>query len=171
MDGKIFLTGTREAALELFLLIPSSHLAGHPSISCLTNTVSSLFPFLRRISCWSKSSQKSSAPPTPQECPYLARYSTQFSFAWTSRGKVIWWVFLDAWDLSKCMTQIQYFWKRGMRFGHSSQWIWAVRFLSRSFLGSFWLRCNLKPKGRAFVYLIDIDLLYVYGIALEPPGN
>lgn len=26
-------------------------------------------------------------------------------------------VFLDAWDLSKCMTQIQYFWKQGKCYG------------------------------------------------------
>lgn len=32
---------------------------------------------------------KSSAPPTPQEFLYLARYSNQFAFAQTSRGDVI----------------------------------------------------------------------------------
>lgn len=43
----------RCVASELFLLITSSHLAAYPSIRCLTN-ISSLFPFLRWLSCWSK---------------------------------------------------------------------------------------------------------------------
>lgn len=41
--GKFIWAG-RRVALEIFHLVSSSHLAAHPSINCLTNTISSLFP-------------------------------------------------------------------------------------------------------------------------------
>lgn len=139
--------------LEWCLFIPSSHVAAHPSVSCLTNMISSLFPFLTWLSCWSKASQYSQLLPPCRKAPTWP--GTPINLAWLNpagryhTGSH----FLDSGDACNCMTQTDCSWKGGVSFGHILRWIWVVYFLSRSFLGCFWLKIHFEVDGSRFCLL------------------
>lgn len=159
MDGRIYLRGGR-VALELFLLISSSCLAAHPSINCLTDTISSVFPFLRRISCWSKSSQSPQLLLPHRNAPIWP--GTQINWPLLKPpGEMFrqWVTFL----MHEIYPNI---WPR-FNISESEAWVWSQFTVDLSYSFSvrwfLWVSSGsgitLKLMDHAFVYLIYIELL------------
>lgn len=150
--GKFIWAG-RRVALEIFHLVSSSHLAAHPSINCLTNTISSLFPSSGESHA-DQNLLKVLSSSYPTGMLLFDQVLKSICLCWNLQGKCsILGHFLDAWDLFKWMTRIQYFWKWDLCFGHSCSGFELFIFSRVVSLSSFWLKNHFEADGWCFCLL------------------